>query len=490
MTKHEKNVADALIRQNFMAFVIKFFPIMNPGAVFLENWHHRAIAYELTRCEQSFELSRLLVNLPPQHGKSELISVLYVAWRLGRDPALNILCVSYGEPIAERFASLTLLVMQSDEYRRIFPGTILVKTALSELVTSKGGRRMARSVHGPITGHPADVIIIDDPHKIDSNLTNTEIEKTNSWADETLASRLTKPSEGIIICVMQRVRLNDLTNHYLTKPGEPWRQLKLALVATKDEVIATGPDETYHRKNGEILHPAWRGAKDVEMAMGNPLIFSSQHQQDPAPGGGVILKPEYIKEFDTFGWRHHYESVILAVDAASSLQEHASYSAFVIVGIKQNRFHVLAAWRSHVELLKLERQIISAVDQVGASHIFIEDASMGTALRQLLWEKFDHCGVYWETPKHSKEQRLYEVLPLFLKGRVLFPPEEHMNEHLIALKSELLSAPNGKTDDLMDALVLALRGVVHWGVHNSAQIDYRNKKPSMSFWERKNKKES
>ena len=488
MNNHDKAVADAIIRENFMAFVIKFFPIMNPGAVFLENWHHRAIAYELMRCEKSFELSRLLVNLPPQHGKSELISVLYVAWRLGRDPTLNILCVSYGEPIAERFASLTLLVMQSDEYRRIFPGTVLVKTALNEMVTSKGGRRMARSVHGPITGHPADVIIIDDPHKIDSGLTDTEIEKTNKWADETLASRLTIPSEGIIICVKQRVRVNDLTDHYLTKPNEPWRQLKLPLVATEDEVIATGPNETYERKIGEILHPAWRGPNDILLAKQNPFIFASQHQQNPNPSGGVIVPPEYIKEFEFFEYRHQYEAIILAVDAASSLKENASYSATVVVGVRNNSFRILGCWRDHVELAKLEKTILAIVNLVGPSHILIEDASMGTALRQLLWEKFNHQGVYWDTPHHSKEQRLYEILPLFHEGRVLFPPKTFMHKNLLALKRELLTAPHSKTDDLLDALVLALRGLVHFKIQNRSPIDYRELSPSLNFWKEKNAK--
>lgn len=487
MNKHDKEVADAIIRQNFMAFAIKFFPIMNPGAVFLEGWHHRAIAFALTQCEQDFAFSRLIVNLPPQHGKSELISVLYVAWLLGRDPTLNILCVSYGEPIADRFASLTLLVMQSDEYRRIFPGTKLVKIALSELVTSMGGRRMARSVHGPITGHPADVIIVDDPHKIDSSLTNAEIEKTNNWADETLAARLTKPTEGIIICVMQRIRLNDLTGHYISKPNEPWRQLKLQLVATEDEVITTGPNETYHRKKGEILHPAWRGPKDVLIAKQNPRIFASQYQQDPMPEGGVILKPEQIGSYTEFRRHHNYEQIFLGIDGASSLAEHASYSAIVAVGIRENKFYALDAWRGHVELPELQKMVLKFHADFGPSHILIEHAASGIGLFQMLWPQFDKQGVYSVPPEGSKEQRLYEVQHLFIENRVLFPHKSIETKNMSALRLELLAAPHGKTDDLMDAFVLVLRSVIKYAAHNRLPISYLHHKVPGHFWSKHKK---
>ncbi|MES1991730.1 MAG: hypothetical protein V4441_12380 [Pseudomonadota bacterium] len=482
MNKHDKDVADAIIRQNFMAFVIKFFSIMNPGAVFQENWHHRAIAHELIQCELGFEFSRLIVNLPPQHGKSELISVLYVAWLLGRDPTLNILCVSYGEPIAERFAYLTLMAMQSNEYQRIFPGTTLVKTALSELVTSKGGRRMARSVHGPITGHPADVIVLDDPHKIDSSLTNAELEKTSKWADETLAARLTKPIEGKIICVKQRISLNDLTGHYLSKPNEPWRQLKLPLVATEDEVIATGPNETYHRKKGEILHPAWRGPKDVLIAKQSPRIFASQYQQDPMPEGGVILKPEQIGSYTEFRRHHNYEHIFLGIDGASSLAEHASYSAIVAVGIRENRFYALDAWRGHVELPELRKMALKFYEDFGPSHILIEDAASGIGLHQMLRPQFDNQGVYSVPPQGSKEQRLYEVQHLFIENRVLFPHKSLETKDMSTLRQELLTAPHGKTDDLMDAFVLILRSIIKYAAHNRLPISYLHHKVPGHFW--------
>lgn len=479
----QKMQVDALVRKNFYYFVLKFFSILNHGKKFHANWHHRAIAHEVMRCRESFELSRLLINLPPQHGKSELVSVLYVAWLLGRDPTLNILCISYGETVAERFALLTLEVMKSAEYRRLFPKTKLVKTAWNEIVTSEGGRRSARSVHGPITGHPADVIIIDDPHKIDSSLTKLEITKVLAWADETLAARLTNPSKGIIICVMQRVRLDDLTGYYLSKPNEPWRQLKLPLVAVEDEWIPIGPDEVYHRKKGEILHPEWRGEKDVLIAKQNPFVFASQHQQDPMPDGGVILKPEYLKTYKSFGFHHYYEQIMIGVDGAASVSEHASHSAMVVVGIRENKFYVLDAWRGHVELPTLQKKTLELLEDIGPSHIVIENASSGIGLYQILRPLFNHQGIYILDPQGSKEQRLYDVQSLFVQGRVLFPSKDIETKDMFALRQELLTAPHGQTDDLMDALVTVLRCVLLYAGHQRAPISYHGVGAlPMRFW--------
>lgn len=479
------HVADALVRMEFRAFVIKFWPEINPGKEFLWNWHHKAIAHELSKCGNAFADNRLIVNLPPQHGKSELISVLYTAWTLGRDPTRKILCVSYGETLATRFGAQTLQIMQSSEYRRIFPATQLSKQTTGEISTTKGGRRYATTVHGQITGHPADVIIIDDPHKIDSSLTNAEIEKTNSWADETLASRLSKPSKGVIICVMQRVRRNDLTGHYLSKVGEPWRQLKLPLVAETDNSIEVGNGEQYTRKEGEILHAEWRTENDVKLAKHNPRVFASQHQQNPMPDGGVILKPEYLAEFQVGLSIDDYESIFIGVDGASSLAEDASYSAVVAVGIRNNQFDVLAAWRGRVEIAQLKGVVEKFIDQTGASHVVIEKAASGIALFQMLRPEFDNYGIYEFPPKGSKEERLNSVLSLFVQKRVLFSPPGRRSSFTNDLVAELLTVPNGKTDDLADALVLVLQAVFLYGAHLRARIDYSMRKPSLKFWRRR-----
>ena len=463
MTKHERDVADAIIRNNFFAFLLAFWPIVNPGKPFLENWHQHAIVYALSLCGSCYEMNRLLINLPPQHGKSEIVLIFWVAWMLGRDPKLKFICTSYSESLGTNFGDMCLQIMQSPAYKRIFPGTVLKKATANEIRTTKNGRRYAATVGGQITGHPADVIIIDDPVKIHPNLSNEEIEKINKWIDETLMPRLSKPEEGIVICIMQRVRSNDATAHLLSKTKQPWRQLKLPLVAVQDEHIPVGPNETHHRKKAEMLHPDWRGQKWLADVQENPKVFAAQYQQDPMPEGGVIITPDYLGTYDHVGSHHHYEHIIMAVDAGESLKEDASFSAAAIVGIKENRFHVLDAWRGHVELKPLKSAVLQIIDQTAPSHVVIEYASMGKALYQTLRDEFFGTdGLYELSPRGSKVDRLEEVLHLFAAGRVLLPKKIKPGSDMAALREELLTFPNGKTDDLVDALVHALHVIVKY----------------------------
>lgn len=472
MNNQDKALADALIREDFFNFLITFWPVVNPGKKFLEGWHHHTIIHALNKCVTSYEMSRLLINLPPQHGKSELVLVFWVAWKLGRDPSLKFICASFSDVLGARFGTMCLQIMQSAEYQRIFPGTKIIKATATEITTTKGGRRYATTVHGQVTGQPADIIIIDDPHKIHPNLSNEEIEKTNNWIDETLAPRLSKPEEGIIICIMQRVRSNDATAHLRSKEKQPWRQVKLPLIATEDTEIPIGPGETYLRKKGEMLHPAWRGKKWLAEVQENPRIFAAQYQQDPMPEGGVILMPGDLGQYSHVGSHHHYEHIIMAVDGASSLKEDASYSAAVIVGVRENRFYVFRAWRGHVELKFLKNAILQLTDEVAPSHIFIEDASMGTPLYQILRETFESGGLYYDPPRGSKEHRLNEVLHLFATGRILFPKSIDPSSHMAMLREELLTFPNGKSDDLVDALVHALQFVVKHRGYNRPGVNY------------------
>jgi len=472
MNKQDKALADALIRKGFFYFLITFWSVVNPGKNFLENWHHHAIIYALSKCGTSYEMSRLLMNLPPQHGKSELVLVFWVAWKLGQDPSLKFICASFSDVLGARFGTLCLQVMQSAEYQRIFPGTKLVKATATEITTTKGGRRYATTVHGQVTGQPADIIIIDDPHKIHPNLSKEEIEKTNNWIDETLAPRLSKPEEGIIICIMQRVRSNDATAHLLSKNKQPWRQIKLPLISTEDIEIPICSAETYHRKKGEMLHAEWRGKKWLAEVQENPRIFAAQYQQDPMPEGGVMLMPEDLGQYSHVGSHHHYEHIIMAVDGASSVKEDASYSAAVVVGVRKNRFYVFRAWRGHVELKSLKSAVLQLTDEVAPSHIFIEDASMGTPLYQILRETFESGGLYYDPPRGSKEHRLNEVLHLFATRRVLLPKSIDPASHMAKLREELLTFPNGKSDDLVDALVHALQFVTMFHAYRRSGIDY------------------
>jgi hypothetical protein len=110
---------------------------------------------------------RVIFNLPPRHMKSMIVSVLYVAWRLGRNPGAKFICISYGDDLAHDLSAMARRLMTSVNYARIFPHTVLDKKSVDHLTTTRGGARYATAVGSDITGFGADEIIIDDPMQPD-----------------------------------------------------------------------------------------------------------------------------------------------------------------------------------------------------------------------------------------------------------------------------------------------------------------------------------
>src|SRR3954469_20169364 len=97
MNEHE--ALAALLRSDLRAFVRKSFQTILPGTPYLPNWHIDAIVHELMRL-QAGDISRLLINQPPRSLKSITVSVAYVAWRLGHNPSLRVIVVSYASELA------------------------------------------------------------------------------------------------------------------------------------------------------------------------------------------------------------------------------------------------------------------------------------------------------------------------------------------------------------------------------------------------------
>ncbi len=138
MSISTKDIFLAAVAQDLKLFLIQAFNELNPNTEFLDNWHIDAIVNCL---ELSIEgkMPRLIINLPPRNLKSILISVALPAFLMGRDPTVKIICVSYGEDLANDLARKTRRILTSPWYRKIFPKVKLVKTSESELETDMGG---------------------------------------------------------------------------------------------------------------------------------------------------------------------------------------------------------------------------------------------------------------------------------------------------------------------------------------------------------------
>jgi len=481
-------VMNEMLRTDFVAFLQKCFQTLHPGGTFLFNWHHEAIAHELDECTKGTGYNLLLVNLPPRHMKSEIITVAYTAWLLGQDPGASIISVSYGADLVKRFSRQTRQILETAWYKAAFPGTVIspTKNTETEFETMAGGRRYATTVRGELTGHGAKYIIIDDPHNISQVPSADELKSTWEWFQTGLYSRFEHPQDGAIVVVMQRYHPNDLAGYLLADAG--FRQLCLPAIAPKDTVIKRSDTTEYLRKKGEALHPAWRNIDDLEKTrkiMGADQ-FEAQYQQNPMLGGLSLFKPEYFPLYDKIYPRDRYEYVLQTWDAGSSLSEDASYSVCMTFGVKDNNLHLLHVFRDRREYPELLKTAKKLIDNFGPSHVFIEYASLGQSLIADLRQEVGPA-ICHDFPKHNKQERAEAVLHLVTAGRVLLPRADFFKPPFKAtLEQELFAFPGAPHDDQIDALVLALRFLQLGGFQSKAPIIYDGHLPTLAaFKDRK-----
>lgn len=204
----------AILQRDLMSFIERPFYELNPKTVLQTSPHIELIASRLEACRKG-EISRLIINLPPRHLKSHCVSVAFPAWWLAHHPAAHIICASYGQDLADKFARDCRRVMASAWYRTLFKTRLADRQAAHDFATAEQGTRMATSVGGVLTGRGADLIIVDDPLKPDEALSEPRRKAVNEWYDNTLLSRLNDKQRGSIIVTMQRLHQDDLVGHVL-----------------------------------------------------------------------------------------------------------------------------------------------------------------------------------------------------------------------------------------------------------------------------------
>lgn len=271
--------------------LLDFARYMVPG--YQVGDHHRVLAKAL-HAVQSGELRRLIVNMPPRHGKSMLVSQLFPCWALGKKPELEIVQSGYAEKIALEHSRKARDFFVKPEYRNIFPevrhapgrrsqeAVVTERQAAHEWGTKQGGRYYAVGVGGGLTGRGADIAIIDDPVK-DRASAMSETVRTGilDWYRSTLRTRLSP--EGCIILVMTRWHPDDLAGSLITEmkaDGEEWEVIKFK--AIDDDGAALWPE----RWPVETMLQTQKAVGSYE--------WSALYQQEPTLRQGNLFRVELI----------------------------------------------------------------------------------------------------------------------------------------------------------------------------------------------------
>ncbi|HEX3944951.1 MAG TPA: phage terminase large subunit [Rhizomicrobium sp.] len=426
-------------------------PIVNPGAEVSLSWHIKALTHALQKM-QSPGHTRLVVNLPPRTLKSTIVSVCFVAWLLGHDPSLKIICVSYEDSLARKFSRDTRTLMESDFYQRLFPGTRLNprKTTETEFETTAGGYRFATSVGGSLTGRGADYLIIDDPIKpqdADSEVVRT---RNNEWVDKTAMSRQEHLGTSRILVVQQRLHADDLSGMLIEKG---WPHLVIPAIATERRRYSVGGGKFYNRPKGELLQPGRDRPQDYEdlKRQHGSRMFEAQYQQNPTPHEGNLIRREWLKRYESKN-PYRYKRVVLTCDPAAKPGEQNDYTAIAVAGEYEKTLHLLDMVRGHWTIRQMAARIVELAARWNVNLVIVEDTASGPGLIQDL-RRETKLNVIGKHSKDDKQTRLLRQQGTFEAARILFPGEAPW---LAEFERELLGFPSARYDDQVDAILLLL----------------------------------
>ena len=406
--------------------------------------HLKLLADRLEALERR-DIRRLIVALPPRHGKSRMCSQLFPAWLLGRRPDSSIVLASYGSELAEQNSRRVREMLGHERYP--FDAKVSGESfAVNRWQTLDRGVVIAAGVGSFLTGFGADAMIVDDPIADRASAESPAIrESTWSWFQDVARTRLHRGAIQLLIAT--RWHEDDPAGRILnSKMAREWEYLALPAICD-DEKDPLG------RAVGEALWPEHFPVSElpsVELGEISSRSFAALYQQRPQPLEGSIFKASWFD--NRYEELPSLRSVFTGADCASKTGVANDFSAIVTVGTDDVNYYVLGVVRERLEFADLARRMVEVDARHKPERFYIEDASSGTPLIQELKRTTD-LAILGVPPRGTKLSRAEAISGLFEAGKVRLPKESPWAETFI---DEFLRFPSSKHDDQVDATSLVL----------------------------------
>ena len=447
-------VQQEMARRSLLKFTEYTFPD------YRANWHHALVAKYLDKWMRG-EIQRLIITEPPQHGKSEQVSRRTPAKLLGDNPDLRIISASYSTQLAHKMNRAVQRIIDTKEYRDIYPntrlsaenirsnafGSWLRNTDEFEIVDRRGSYRSA-GVGSGITGMPADYGIIDDPIKSRKEAESAVIrESIWEWYTDVFRSRMSSERASILV-TQTRWHEDDLVGRLLQQQeeedlAEHWVLLNIpAIRETEFDTVEEDP-----RSIGDALWPD-RYSEDylatTRVTMGS-YAFSALYQGRPTPLEGGSIKARWFKFYKALP--QTFDQVMQSWDCAFKDTETSSYVVGQVWGKNGPDRYLLDQVRKRLTFTE-------TLDEIGKLRVkwpqtrgtLIEDKANGTAVIDVLKQKY--TGIIARNPTDSKFGRLQAVSPIVEAGNVWLPEYEDFTDEFVR---EVTQIPFYPTDDQADA---------------------------------------
>jgi len=413
---------------------------------------------------------RICVNIPPRHGKSQLVSIYFPAWFLGRNPDKKVMMVSHTTDLAVDFGRKVRNLISTPEYQKIFPTVKLAVDSKSagRWNTSAGGEYYACGIGSSIAGRGAHLLLIDDPHSEQDVLSgNFDVfDRAYEWF--TYGARTRLMPGGRVAIVQTRWHLDDLTGRVVRDMAQNEQADQYEIV--EFPAILEVTKETTKKKKGKkvtetqvIEKPLWPEFFNLDALARTkasmPLFqWNAQYQQNPTAEEAALIKREWWKE-----WKEERppecEYLIMSLDAAAETHNRADYTAITTWGVFKNEEEncyciiLLNAVKKRVEFPELKKLAQEEYDEWQPDAFIVEKKSNGTPLYQELRRTGMMVQEY--TPHRGsgdKTARLNSVADIVSSG-LCWVPQTRWAEELV---EEVAGFPFMPHDDLVDTTVMAL----------------------------------
>lgn len=473
-----------LAKRDLKTFLILKWQNYNQ-AYFMDNWHFDYICNVLSSTLKDYAdlknlplITRLMLNMPPSYGKTEIIARTFIAWALGRDRTRKFIYISYSDELCRKISNQVRDLLKSTFWSDIFgEKPYFLQDNSSEFILKEGGGLFTTTLKSAITGFHAHSILIDDPIKVSDMSSRVERNRVNNNFKESVLSRLQDNFSNITI-LMQRLGYEDLCGFLLDEKNfdksiiNQWQKIELKAINKEKEFYQIG-DFKYERNENEPLFPQRHDKAqldDLRQQMGEDE-FSSQYLQIPQATEAGFFDIANFKKIASYEQNNQNEYIF--IDNATSLNAKADNRAIVVVGVEKTpqnltRFVLKDCFFGIWDEETTCKEIIEAVLKYPKAKIYIEREGGGEVLSRLLNKEIilindrlkrqgkdlinNEICVYSANRRISKVEKIRALKPYYNSGHLVFLQNaaglNQIQKELLAFNPE---KPFRK-DDCIDAL--------------------------------------
>lgn len=443
------------------------------------NWHHRRLAYALDRfvfLDPAYQY--LMVFMPPRHGKSEKVSRRLPAFIHGKYPDDQIMAVSYLDTLASDMTVAVQNIMDSEEYKRVFPNVEIwpqgtsytkgVRNSTEHHIKGQQGRYMGQGVGGSFTGRGANWIIIDDPIK-GREIADSVAFRERLWnfynndLFSRLETRLDTGRQGRILITLTRWHEDDLAGRLLELQKKDKNAVQWKIVdfpAIREDM--DNPDDP--REIGEALWPQKYNTDQlakIRTTVGT-RAWTSLFQQKPVPSEGNLFKDSMFK-FQ--GMPDKFDYMFIQADTAYEEKKENDFHCFTLFGVIADQIYIPDVWMEQIKATDVENVCgpwIKKKIKYGYRGTWIEPKGHGIYLNQnwrskgFMIPSQENLEAFYKDRKYDKVERANNAVPHLANRFVIINEALANKEQLVA---QCLGFPKVKHDDFVDTLVDGIKNV-------------------------------